>query len=616
MLDDKKEEKKDDKNESDYGNYPTGWDDDAVKAGLLLISMNNVDKSARDSQNQEINEILKEASVVGEPTAPRYIGAKKAKQCVAKTKERIQPLKWKLQGDGSTEEEEILVTMALKEALHRGGYDSTYTGKGGIIDGILNYGDKYRLIVPRDDTKSAFPVGFEIIDSNNIWMNTNATSFRDGNKNVTQLVVLFKGTKREFEEKFPQYDDVPCGLIPRNFTYKDLDQTNAQKFKQVGAGTEEQQEIEWAYIFDSSKRTYRLIAGAELSILEAKDDKEYPYVFKNIEDKEEAYLPVGNHMCMPSEEGIYNVGLVAYIYDLCVGYRRTFNQIIGHVEENTHPHTLVNIPQGQEETFVNLIETANQVRAAGKPAYVPITFTPGQTGAISSAQPLLNGGDLNGAKMLLEMYDNELRKCGVYMDEPIQMGITATQVEYNASNALTLPKSIMKYNAPTVEFEITVAIDMYKKLIKNDDKTPLILDSQVELPSGPHSTKGVPYSLGWLKLKLLERAWRVDVDDESGAKVNENMTIALYTKLLPTLQPGSPEYVEMARKLALASGVDISPVKRQALEAKQAAMGAQGGQPDMAGMLAAMGKQMPNMPSGTAMPPNPSQMMAAGVSQI
>lgn len=607
-VEDEKKEDPRDEDEEEESEYELGFDDDAVQEGLLLIGLSNSDKTQRDNQNQAINEVLKEATIALYPTGPRHIGAKKLRQAINATAERIQPLKWELQGDGATEEEEILVTKALKEALHRGDYDATFTGKGGMIDTLLRYGDGYRLIEQRDKKDTSFPVGFRKIDANNIFMTTNATTFRKGNKNITQLVALFKGTMREFDEEFPQFaGKVKPGLIPRNFSYKDLDQTTAQKY-QTFSNEKDCQEIEWAYMFDMSKRTYRLIAGADLSILEAKGGtdchgnpypKKYSWTFKNLEGKEEAYIPVSNFMCRPGIEGIYNDGLGAYLYDMTIVFRMILNMLVGHVKENVYPHTLVNIPVGQEASFFNLIEMANQMRAAGQPAYVPLTFNPNNPGQVGSAQPILNGGDANGAQMLMNIIEDEFRKCGVYINGQL-LGVTATEIEQYAADALALPKSIMKYNAPEVEFEVMVAIDMYKKYIKKGDETPLILDTTVELPDGEYSIRGIPFTLGWLKEKLMQRQWRVVVDPESGARVNETMLIGIYNKILPTLDPASSEYAAVSKRLALATGIEL-PKQNPAAQmlTAQAAQGSAAGQP------------VPQ--EGAAMPPTPP--MPAGMPQ-
>lgn len=586
--------------------YPSGLEDEHVKRGLHLISTNNSDKSARDKQNQLINDILKEATTALDPTAPRYIGAKRLKQAKSKTAERIRPLSFTLQGDGASEEEEIMVTQAVKEVLHRGGYDWTFSGKNGVVDKILSYGDCYRLIEQQDKETSHFPIKFRVIDSNNLWFNTNATSFREGNKNVTQLVALFKGTMREFYAEFPECEgEISPGMIPRDFTYKDLDQTRTQQFQTYGTGTVEDMEIEWAYMFDIQRLAYTLVAGSQLQILEQRVDKKYPYVFKNVENKKIPYIPVSNYICLPSEEGIYNVGLLAFLYDMGITFRSTVNDFIAFVKENTHPHTLINIPQGQESSFFNLIEMANQLRASGGTPYIPITYNPAGDGKISTAQPILNGGDPNSATLLMNRIDDEFRKCGVYLDEPINSAVTATQIEYNASNALTLPKAIMKYNAAEIEFEIMVAIDMIKKYVSQNDKTPLILDTTIELSEGTFETRGIPFTLGWLRYKLLERAWRVKTDEESGAVTNNSMMIAMYQKLLPNIAPGTPEYNAIVQKIATLTGFTIPKQALTASTGKDMAVDVPGNAPGNPLLTIPTGGQAPSKP--------PSARAAAGI---
>lgn len=616
--------------ESTEKDYESGYDDDGIKSALLLIGLNNSDKNNRDNQNLVVNDIMKEASFVGDVSKPRYIGAKKAKQAVTKTAERIQMPKWNLQGDGADEIEEILMTKALKEILHRANYDWTFSGPNGIIDGILRYGDKYRMIQPSDKTLTSIPFKFENLDGNNIWMSVSATSFRHGNKIVTQIVALFRGSRREFKERFPQYADVDVsGLIPREFSYKDLDQTSSQKFSQqqtagLASGANEEdiedtEDVEWMYTFDISKLCYRFAVGADLKILEKKDGRKgknkYPWIFTNIDGKQQPYFPVSNYMCLPSEEGIYHMGIVAYIFDMTIVFRRLINQIVGHVEENTYPHTLINIPQGQEGAFFNLVEMADLARETGHTAYIPITYnsnTP--AGNVSSAAPILNGGDINQAKELMEILHNELRQCGIYLDEPLSSDLTEMQIQLNASNSSVLPKAIMKYNAPEIEFEVMVAIDMCKKYIPDNDNTPLILDTELELPDIKVSTRGIPYTLGWFKRELVKRAWRVRIDPNDGAVLNDNALIMLYKSILPSMQPNTPQYEALSDKILLLSGISTkspSPAPAQQVP---------GGQPNGGGG-ASIDVNAPPIPGGQPnapkitgeIAPSPQLQEAAGV---
>jgi len=592
--------KKDDTKEQAESKYPKGWDDECVKAALLLIGQNNSDKNQNDNKNQLINDILKEASRIEDPTKPQYIGAKRLKQAKNKTVERIQPLSWTLQGDGATEEDEIIVTKALKEVLHRAKYDVTFTGKSGIIDKIISYGNGYRLIKIVKNDKTNVPIEFEIVDSNNLWMSVKATSFRNGNKNVTQLVAIFRGTVREFEEKFPEYEGVPSGLIPRDFKYKDLDQTASQKYQQTfmegtESGDDDNEEMEWAYYFDIYEKTFIFFAGADLSILEKKEDEEYPFTFDNLEGKKECYIPVSNWICIPSEEGIYDIGIIALCYDLGIMFRQTMNWDFGRGEENAYPDTLINIPEGQADSFFALKEIAGQMRARGETAYIPLTFNPNNPGQVSSSAPILNGGDPNVGEALRATIDDEFRKNGVYLDEPLSSSLTEFQIDQMNSNASTLPRSIMKYNAPETEFEVMVAIDILKKNIKKNDKTPLILDTSIELPDGQYSTRGLPFTLGWLKEKLDERAWRCQADPNSGAKDNDMMMIRTYRDMMKNMDPASPEVAAMNEKVALLTGIKIKQQNpASAVLTAQNATQPQGQTPPMP-QTPALGQPMPQL---------------------
>ena len=129
------------------------------------------------------------------------------------------------------------------------------------------------------------------------------------------------------------------------------------------------------------------------------------------------------------------------------------------------------------------------------------------------------------------------------------------------------------YSASSID--IRNAIDILKKYIKKGDKTPLILDTTIELPDGEYSIRGIPFTLGWLKEKLNERAWRVQVDPESGARTNENMLIALYQKTLSTMAPDDPMRPIISKRLTLATGIEM-PKENPAAQVMAAAQSGQG----------------------------------------
>lgn len=559
-----------------------GYKDGVVQSALALIAECNTTKTTQDQYNQIINNVLVESGRPIEPTSPRWIAAKRLTQGIRKTSARIKPLSWTLQGDETDEEDEIMITNALKEVLHRGNYDGSFTGKGGIIDKMLPYGDGYRLIY--QNVESKFPVGFKVVDNNNIYISTKATSFRNGNKNVDRICIIFTGSARQFFAEFPKEKGrVTVGEIPRDFKYKDLDQTWQQRYATQGGVTqgtpddlENEEAMEWGYYFDCSKKEYVCFAGSDCTVLEKKVGDEYDWTFTDYEGREVAYIPVTNYMCMPSYQGIYNIGLGGYLYDYTIVFRRTFNQMVSHVDQNAFPHTIINVPDGQEGQLFNLIENANIARMSGQNAYIPFTFTPGQQGGIANAQPILNGGDMGAAQQLMAIIDDEFRKCGVYLDEPIDPSVTATQIQFNASNALVLPKEIMKYNAPEVEFEVLVAIDMIKKYVKDGDETPLMLNAKVKLPDGEMAVPAQKkFTLGWLKAMLKKFNFRVVVDPESGANVNDVARMAMYQSILPQLPPDSEAAQAISKDLAFLTGVELpSPtplVSAQQLEQQTAA---------------------------------------------
>jgi hypothetical protein len=528
----------------------------AVAAMLKLIQDMITDKVQQDADNLSIQNLYEEAFSVNQPVAPRYLGAQKLHQAVTKTRSRCKPFDFTLNAPNVSDADEMVTVAGMQTVLKRGGWQESFSGKGGVLDNALLFGDGFRLIGRRGED-SSFPIEFIPITNNNLFCSLKSTGFRRGSKPVTKAAAIFSGSWGEFCSLFPEAAK-KCGKgrIPRQnyVSLREIDQTWIQRMRG------EEDVIEWGYFFDLETRSYILVAGTACTIIEEKYGDEYPYIFTDAEGRKKDYIPISHYICIPASLGFYNHGLGDLLFQGANQYRRLLNLGIGHVEDNTYPHTAINIPAGQEGQFMQMLDMANRMRAAGQKPYLPFTFDPAQgTSQIATAQPILNGGNIQEMMEMLDRIDLEFKRNGIYLDEPESADATATQTIRDENNASAFTKEMMKYNAAEGEFEILVAMDMVKRFVKKGDKTPLNIRIQVpDIDGDPNDVFTVKgYTLGGLKEMLVEHDFFVDLDADSGAIITDTQRLANLEAVAPYVQ-GTPGFSKVASQVGFLKGLDLS----------------------------------------------------------
>lgn len=532
-----------------------------------LINMSKVlegssDKTQKDEKNERINALLREAYDTEEPTAPRYFYAQKLRQAVWKTMGRTQAHDFSMHAspeykdDGTVQilddEYELFVTEGFSTVLEKAKDAETFAGKNGIMFNAYLYGNGYRMIGKRGHGK--FPVEFIPITNGNLYMSRRSTGLRRGNKPTTRACAVFSGTQEEFNALFPDFaSERPMGKIPKkNYQYKENDMTWEQAL-------DEEDVVEWAYYWqiDGEEPMFRLVAGAELKVLEAKDGDEYPYSFKNDELYEELYIPVSDYICDPVAEGAYCEGLGSILYRLSVMGRQLANLMFGNVRDNTFPHTIIEgIPADQIGPFMQMVDMADQLAASGKRGYIPLPASPmSSTGMRTNA--LLNPGGIDGAMALSQFIDNEIKRDGVNLDEFEGEDPTEMQIRAYDENATAFVRQVGEYNAEQRKFELYVVLDLLKKTISKNDKTPLNIKTSV----GTAQIKGG--TLGMLVQELKKYHFFFQVNARSTAVPSNLMRRTQLNQTLEKLPQGTPEFNAVARQLAAFDGVELPAPSEQ-----------------------------------------------------
>lgn len=521
--------------------------DPIVESCLQHITDNFTQKNQRDTKNRYIQQVIEDAQAVRDPEAPQMITTKKLIEALWRVINRMKQLDFSLHGVQASPIEEKLATAAFSTVLKNGGYDSTFRDKNGLAMNSCYYGDAFRLISPRRE--KGFPVEFTMVDNTNVYVNTKATSMR-GNRPVTKMALVFSGTISQFNALFPSFaGKVGAGYIPRNRAFqKDQTEKYIQRFDS------EEDVCEWCYYFDIEKRDYVLFAGSSCTIIEKKSGEDYPYTMID-NGQEIAYIPVSHRMCMPASEGFYNHGIPDFIIDLCILDRRVFNLMAKSIEDNVNPLEFVNLPNNTVGNFFNKIERAMQERAMGRRAFVPIEHD-GISNQSVSIQPFYTTALVNEAEALFNNVNLHLKRIGIYLDDPDTPGQTATEILSNIEKSNEFIRQIGEYNASETEFELKMALDMCKKFISKNDKTPLDMTTMVEIDG--QKVRADFLTLGLFKQALEDRHWFVKVNSKNGVIPSSTMRRAQLAQVVPFLPQGSKAQLDAVSEIASMNDVDFS----------------------------------------------------------
>lgn len=519
-----------------------------VADAIRLMTDNFSTKNQRDSRNQVIQDIVENNFVLKSPNGAMRISTKKIVQAQWRLLTKMKPLDFTMHGLQASPLEEKLATAAMSTILKKGGYDATFREKNGMAMNLVNYGDAFRFIGPKKE--GAYPVEFTMIDNSAVYVDAKATQVRGGSRPCSKMAIVFSASWDKFVQMFPSAKNIAGpGRLPRdNPYYKDTTQSYIQTMR-----NDEGFLTEWCYYYDLEHKAYCMFAGSGCTIIEEKIGKDYPYVME--EDGDElAYIPVSHYMGMPASGGFYNHGVLEFIYDLCVLYRRIFNLMSQSVEENVSPLALVNLPNDEADNFFNKLHVAYQERAMGRAAFIPIKQD-GLSNQTATIQPFAIQALINEAEVLFNRIDLELKRIGIYLDEIDTVNPTATEVLANIDKQNEFVRQLMEFNASEVEFELKVALDLAKKTIKTGDKVPLNLTTMVNIDG--QMVRPDDLTLGVAKKAFKERNWFFVVNSRTGVIPSGTMLRAQLQSVMPLLPQGSGASQEAIRKFANINDMDM-----------------------------------------------------------
>lgn len=533
----------------------------AVQSALKIVSKNNDIKIIRDNKNLLIQQLIEEGFDVIDPKGTKKVSSKMLQQAIWRTVNRTKPLDFSIHVaemmDNQIPREAIeqIITAGVSTVMDMGGYTRSLTGKEGVFQKMVTFGDGMMMVGTDPDKDQDSPIIFNPISNSNIYTDSYATSIRNGGwgRTVDKMIVIFSMSWAQAIEMYPKLEKRGgTGKIPRDSSFiKELERNYIQTFKLDDM-------VEIAHYYDLSNKHYACFAGSQCTLLEEYKEDEYPWVLNGL-----PYVPVLQWMCMPSYEGFWNYGIGNILYDLAIVHKRLLNMAVSHAEDNVYPYALVNVPQGEAARFFNKLQLAGEMRAKGMKAWVPMEYDPSNpnSGRVS-AESLTTQSLLNEWQILTEALTREVSRCGVVLDDTDRgAGFTASQVISEEENSNAFVKQMMEYNAPETKFAVELTMDMMKKSIRKTNKTPIRLSTDVEIgktqDGTPIQTKMNTFTLGEVADFLKKYEVFVEVNSRSGAIPSNIMRQAQIDRVLQLAPPNSPAWGKLQVARAQLNGQNL-----------------------------------------------------------
>jgi hypothetical protein len=520
--------------------------DPVLKGALDTISKNIETKIEHDGQIELIQELFKSGFEVKDPNGARKVGSKTLQQALWRMVSKMKFLDYQIHGAGRPEIMEKVVTDGVLTVADEGGLIRSLRDKGGAFWSLALYGDGFIYVGTGDEP---YPIKFSPISPSNLYVDSYATGFRSGGvgKDVTECVVIYsmspEEAKRRYGKEFPKIKDAK-GSIKR---YLSLEKEHDRRFEQQTDIDNDLVEI--GFYYNVSKKEYLIFAGAENLILQKLTGDKYPFVKNG-----EPYIPIVHLICQPAADGFWNLGLGQMLYDLAVITRKMLNMAVNHTDENVHPITLVNIPQGESAEFFNKLQLAHEMRAAGKKGIVALEYDPSNPGSSRvGADALITPSTLMSEwQLVMNRLDNELTRLGIYLDD-MDRGAnpTASQIIAEEESANAYVKQIMEYNSSECKFLIELVMDFTAKFVKKSNDTPLNLTTSYE----EADLKGI--TLGALADELKKHKYFVKVNSRSGSLKSDIMQVAQLNRQLALTPPNSPAFQKLWLKSARLNDQDL-----------------------------------------------------------
>ncbi len=516
--------------------------DSDVSSILHLIADNTLNnKSERDAKNELIRALFREGFEIHDPSGTFKIGSKVMQQALWRVMSKVKFLDFSIHGTGKDEDVERLVTEGVRTVADRGNLASCFRDKGGVFMNAFMYGDGYLMFGAGENDEN--PVSFRVPRNEDVYADRFAYGIRGVNP-ANKMAVVLQYDKDDAYELYPELEENGVyGRIPGTF-----------KGSSRLTDRDNQDIVEICWGWNRAMKKYVIFAGTQCYLIDKFIGEEYPFIKNN-----KPFIPVFQFMCQPSEDGFTNYGIGDMLFDLAVITRKLLNMEVLHIERNVLPLTFINAPQTKVDELVEKMAMANEASVQGGLPFVAMEFDANGGQQSVAAQSLTTQNLFNEWSAVWDRLYKELSRLGINLDDVERgNGITRGQViaEEQASNAFIL--QMMEYNATETQELIECVMDSITEFVSKGNKTPLNLMTRITFEDGSSSKLDKEATMGMLSQELKSGSWFVITDSRTGAIPSDLLKSIKLEQQLAAEIPGSPEALEISRRLAQVRGIDIS----------------------------------------------------------
>lgn len=534
-----------------------GTTDPAVLGAIDVIYRSWTEKSYRDNKNIMISQMLEQGFSVQNPSGTRKMDALLLQQAIWRMANRMKPLDYQVHAPGKSEAHERVVTSAVGQVIEDGGYLACLRDKNGAYSNLLPYGDSFVMVGTSDNKK--LPIKFSVIPNSNVYVDPYATVMRSvgPGRSVGKMLIVQSMSYAQMLHDYPLAKKKKCGpgKIPRDVSWM---KETGRSFIQSTQLDKNYTEV--AHLYDIENKVYCTFIGAACTVYEKLEGDEYPFMLND-----EPYIPVLHYYFWPATEGFWNHGIGDMLYKLAVITRRLMNMAIGHVEDNTYPITLVNVPNQEVTKFFNKLTAAHQMRAVGKKGYVAMEYDPANPNSSRvTADQLLTQSLMSDWEAIYARLEDQVQKLGINLNELSHSdSTTATQIMMEEESQNALIKQIGEYNATEYKFAVQLTMDFMKKFVKKNNDTPVQLTTAVKLEADepgekPMETKIETITLGMVADELRKTDYFVRINARTGAIPSNMMQQAQVSRMMQVTTPGTKAFSKLQAQLAQLNDRDLA----------------------------------------------------------
>lgn len=519
----------------------------SVRKALDFMGRTWEAKQQRDNRNLAIQMLFEEGFMLNPGTSPRYVSNKMLYQALWKLMQRTKILDFTIHGTGVPEWKEQAVTAGVSTVLQNGNGVNAFRSKNGMFFKMWLYGDAF-LHMGTGENKSV-PIQYGVVSNSNVYVDNYAVTMRNNGtgQSVTEMAIVMSYPKELAYKMYPELKrNQVSGTIDRGGeNYKnELEQAYTQL-------REQGDELEVCHYYNIQEDIYCVFAGSQAYKLSELKGDAYPFKYND-----ESYIPVIHQYAFPSAQGFFNYGVGDILYDLALVTQRVINMGVHHGVQNIDPYTVISMPKGEGAEFFNRLTMADQQKAMGKRAWIPMEYD--VTGAPNpvSITSLTSPGGVADLQLIMQMTDQQINRLGINLDEIAQQAnVTATQILQEEETQQALVKQTMEYNASEIQNWINYTMDNMKTFIKTSNRTPLQVTTKINMDG-----QEVPISdvtLGMVSQELRDGTYFTKVNARTGA-IPSNVFQQTQIQRAMAVTQGTPAYFPLLQQFLALNDRDVS----------------------------------------------------------